>query len=69
MSNENIKVFFKDKDNTIYRKILSKDEYSINQSGQIILPEGHYSKGYIERIVDGVEWESYPIYQSGNNSR
>ena len=62
MNKENIKVFYKDNDNTIYRKILSKDEYSINTSGQIVLPDGHYSKGYIERIVDDVEWESFPFY-------
>lgn len=67
MNTENIKVFYKDKDNTIYRKILSKDEYSINESGQIILPERHYSKGYIERIVDGVYWESYPLYKPIDN--
>lgn len=67
MNKENIKVFFKDKDNTIYKKILSKDEYSINKIGQIILPEGYYSKGYIERIVDGINWESCPLYKPIDN--
>ena len=68
MEKEKIKVFFKDKNNNVFRKILSKDEYSINESGQIILPESHYSKGYIERIIDGVYWESYPLYKSNSNN-
>jgi hypothetical protein len=58
-----IKVFFKNKYG-IFRKILSKEEYEINKNGKIILPKNHYSKGYIERIIDGAEWESYPLYDT-----
>ena len=63
MEKGDIKVFYKSKDNIIYRKILSKNEYSKSKTGQIILPEGHYSKGYIERIVDDIVWKSYPFYK------
>ena len=62
MEKEKIKVFFKDKNDNVFRKILSKDQYKLNEFGQIILPKDHYSKGYIERIIDGIEWESCPLY-------
>ena len=63
MNRGEIKVFYMDKDNdTIYRRILKEDEYSKNKFGQIILPENHYSRGYIERIIDGVNWDEYPLY-------
>ena len=63
MNRGEIKVFYMDKVNdTIYRRVLKPGEYSQNELGQIILPENHYSRGYIERVIDGVNWEDYPIY-------
>lgn len=46
----------------IYRRILKEGEYSKNEFGQITLPKNHYSRGYIERIIDGVNWDEYPLY-------
>ena len=62
MESGQIKVFFKNNEG-IFRKILTKDQYTTNKNGQIILPPNHYSKGYIERISDGVIWEMYPLYK------
>lgn len=59
MEKEDIKVFFKN-DRGTFRKILKKDEYSVNKFGQIILPKDHYSVGYVERIVSGAKWEDFP---------
>jgi hypothetical protein len=61
MDKGDVKVFYK-KDDTVYRKILKSNEYTKNEYGQIILPEDHYSKGYIERIIDGIDWEDSPFY-------
>jgi len=61
MDKYDVKVFYK-KDDNIYRKILKENEYTKNELGQIILPDDHYSKGYIERIMDGVYWKDYPFY-------
>ena len=57
-----IKVFVK-KDDKIYKRILEPNEYSYNKIGQIILPDNHYSKGYIERIIYGINWDDYPEYE------
>ena len=57
-----IKVFVKIEDQ-IYKRVLEPSQYSFNEKGQIILPDNHYSKGYIERIIDGVNWDEYPEYQ------
>ena len=59
--NIGIKVFVKN-DEGIFRRTLNEGEYTKNEKGQIILPPNHYSKGYIERIIDDVVWENYPLY-------
>lgn len=59
--NKAIKVFVKI-DNKIYKRVLEPNQYSFNEHGQIILPDNHYSKGYIERIVDGINWDEQPEY-------
>ena len=56
-----IKVFYKN-DKGTFRRILNSNQYLINQNGQIILPENHYSKGYVERIVSGIKWEEFPLF-------
>lgn len=53
---KSIKVFVKIEDK-IYKRILEPRQYSFNEEGQIILPDNHYSKGYIERIIDGINWD------------
>ena len=58
---DDIKVFVKN-DAGIFKRILKENQYTRNEQGQIILPENHYSKGYIERIIDGVDWDTYPWY-------
>ena len=58
---KSIKVFVKIEDK-IYKRILEPNQYSFNESGQIILPDNHYSKGYIERVIDGINWDEYPEY-------
>lgn len=63
MQNKEIKVFVKENDK-IYRRVLNKDQYNLNELNQIVLPKNHYSKGYIERIIDGIIWEEYPEYGS-----
>jgi|APSaa5957512493_1039668.scaffolds.fasta_scaffold25612_3 hypothetical protein len=64
INRDEIKVFYMDKVNDIiYRRILKPGEYSKNECGQITLPENHYSRGYIERVIDGANWEDYPIYK------
>jgi len=62
MDNKKIKVFVKI-DDKIYKRTLEPNQYSYNKTGQIILPESHYSKGYIERIIDGINWDDYPEYE------
>ena len=62
MDNKSIKVFVKNEKGT-FRTILKKDQYLINNEGQIILPKNHYSKGYVERIVSGIKWEDFPLYK------
>ena len=37
------------------------EQYSFSK-GQISLPDNHYSKGYIERIIDGIIWDECPEY-------
>jgi hypothetical protein len=63
MEKDSIKVFVKNEKGT-FRRILKKNEYSYNDSGQIVLPKNHYSKGYVERIVSGIKWEEFPYYQT-----
>lgn len=63
MIKKEIKVFYKDNDGNIFRRILKEDQINYNRYGQIILPENHYSKGYIERLNEGIIWESYPLYE------
>ena len=58
---KSIKVFVKIEDK-IYKRILEPSQYSFNEEGQIILPDNHYSKGYIERIIDGINWDEHPEY-------
>ena len=38
-----------------------KKELEYNNE-QIILPPNHYSKGYIERIIDDIKWDDYPFF-------
>tara|TARA_Y100001968_G_C18866546_1_gene485142 strand:- start:355 stop:543 length:189 start_codon:yes stop_codon:yes gene_type:complete len=59
---KNIKVFVKIEDK-IYKRILEPQQYSLNEKGQIILPDNHFSKGYIERIIDDINWDDYPEYE------
>ena len=56
--NKSIKVFVKIGDK-IYKRVLEPSQYSFNEIGQIILPD---SKGYIERIIDEINWDEYPEY-------
>jgi hypothetical protein len=63
MEKEDIKVFFKN-DRGTFRKILKKDEYSINKFGQIVLPKDHYSVDYVKRIVSGTKWEDFPQFET-----
>ena len=58
---KSIKVFVKIEDK-VYKRVLEPSQYSFNESGQIILPDSHYSKGYIERIIDGIDWDEHPEY-------
>ena len=58
-----VKVFVKINDK-IYKRVLEPTQYSFNEKGQIILPDNHYSKGYIERLIDGINWEEYPDYDN-----
>ena len=62
MKKNDIKVFYKNNKGT-FRKILNAEQYLINKNGQIILPENHYSKGYVERIVSGIKWEDFPLFE------
>lgn len=66
MSKDDLKVFVKNNLGT-FRRILNKDQYDINPDGKIILPENHYSKGYIERIVSGIKWEDFPLFPEKND--
>jgi hypothetical protein len=59
--NKSIKVFVKIEDK-IYKRVLEPSQYSFNEIGQIILPDNHYSKGYIERVIDEINWDEYPEY-------
>lgn len=53
-----LKIFYKEpKTNKIYRSIISVTETKL---GHYKLPPNCYSKGYIERIIDGIKWENYP---------
>ena len=61
MEKKDIKVFVKNNYGT-FRRILTKDQYTLNSNGQIILPENHYSRGYVERIVSGIKWENFPLF-------
>ena len=47
--NKSIKVFVKIKD-------------KIYKSSQIILSDNHYNKGFIERIIDGINCDEHPEY-------
>jgi len=58
---KSIKVFVKI-EGQIYKRVLEPRQYSFNESGQIILPANHYSKAYIERIIDGINWDEHPEY-------
>ena len=50
-----------------YRRTLQPSEYSVDD-GLITLPKDHYSKGYIERIIDGIIWEEYPVFKSSGGN-
>lgn len=67
MSKGDLKVFVKN-DKGTFRRILSKEQYSISQDGQIVLPKNHYSMGYVERIVSGIKWEDFPLFSEKNES-
>lgn len=60
MNPEYIIVLIKNKDG-LFRKKLSKDEYNINENGQIKLPKDHYSVGYISRIIDNFNIDDCPF--------
>lgn len=62
MDKDNIKVFVKNNKGT-FRRILKKHQYRKNNLGQIFLPKDHYSKGYVERIISGINWDDFPLYQ------
>ena len=62
MDQKTIKVFVKNEKGT-FRRELNRNEYTYNDSGQIVLPKNHYSKGYVERIVSGIRWEEFPYYK------
>ena len=68
MENKDIKVFVKNNNGT-FRRILSKDQYKLSSTGQIILPENHYSRGYVERIVSGIKWENFPLFLENINNK
>jgi hypothetical protein len=55
-------------DDKFYRKILKPNEYK-SKNGEITLPENHYSKGYIERIIDGIDCNKSPEYKSRTNPK
>ena len=65
MTKGDLKVFVKN-DKGTFRRILSKNQYSISQDGRIILPKNHYSMGYVERIVSGIKWEDFPLFYENN---
>jgi len=65
MTKGDLKVFVKN-DKGTFRRILSKNQYSISQDGRIILPKNHYSMGYVERIVSGIKWEDFPLFSENN---
>jgi len=67
MTKGDLKVFVKN-DKGTFRRILSKEQYSISQDGQIVLPKNHYSMGYVERIVSGIKWEDFPLFSEKNES-
>ena len=56
--------------NIIYRKILSKAFYKIDDNGTIILPPFHYCKGcipinnYIENMINNITWEECRLYST-----
>lgn len=45
---------------TMYRAILEPDQYTFNEIGQIILPDGYYSAGFYERVNEGSDWDELP---------
>lgn len=57
---DDVRVIYFAPDGIAYRRTLRKDQYSINSSGQIILPEKHYSAGYCARM--DLSWDSCPDY-------
>lgn len=61
MSSMNIKVFYKENDGIICRRIIRPQQCSFTPSGQLILPRSHYSKGHIERLIPGINWDC-PVY-------
>ena len=67
MTKGDLKVFVKN-DKGTFRRILSKNQYSISQDGQFVLPKNHYSMGYVERIVSGIKWEDFPLFSEKNES-
>ena len=66
MDCEDIKVFVSI-NGKIYKRVLKRSDVKI-ENEQIVLPPNHYSRGYIERIIDGVNWDDYPVYSDNPNS-
>ena len=65
MDNGEIKVFVRNGLYT-YKRILKRHEYTIDDNC-IKLPKNHYSKEYVESIIDGIKWEEYPDYSDKNS--
>ena len=67
----NLKVFFI-KNNIIYRRVLNKNQYKIDDFGNVILPQFHYCigclpiNGYIENLINNVKWEECKLYSTLN---
>ena len=67
----NLKVFVIN-NNIIYRRVINKDQYKIDECGNIILPRFHYCKGclpnngYIENLINNVKWEECKLYSTIN---
>lgn len=58
-----IPVVYVDGNGKVFRSALWDFQVFRNANGQIILPDGFSSKGYYERISDGV-WADLPILES-----
>lgn len=53
-----VKVFYREPTKgTIYRATILVTE---TDTGEYILPDGFYSKGHIERLIEGIIWKDYP---------